>query len=273
MSQVETNASVWYQTSAGWNHILPPMRLVEEEIAFFQEALAQAKASPLRAVILGVTQELYRMPWPTGTELVAVDHMQPMIDRVWLGPPEDAFCAEWQQLPFPDESKDLAFCDGGLTLNEYPSAVQGIATELKRVLMPGGIAAFRLYAPPIVRENPKAVLEDLLEGRISNLSELKMRMWTALGGGPEEGTRIAEVYEAIDQAIPDREALAARIGWPLEHLNAINAYRDSPDIYRFPSAAQVTAIFEEAGFDTLWVRMPTFALGERCPTLAFKKTL
>jgi hypothetical protein len=134
------------------------------------------------------------------------------------------------------------------------------------------MCVFRLYVHPAEDVTAQQVLDDLSAGKIANLSVLKLRLWTALDGH-RQGVKLADVWDAVHRHAPDAACLARRIGWPVEHLAALDTYRNCPDRYFFPSVAQVRHAFctSPGGFECLDVHVPSYSLGEQCPTLVFRR--
>lgn len=261
-----------------WAQLGPPLRPPPEDVCFYAKTLqrwTQDLNSPVppRALILGVTVEICHLPWPSGTRLLALDHTGGMIHSVWPGPQGTAICGDWKAIPLVSNSYDIAFCDGGISVLAYPHETRRMIESLERVLAPQGICAFRLYTPPAKQESPDAVLADLVGGRIANLNLLKLRLGMAMQKDAREGIQLQSIWNAISSAAPDFETLASRIGWKLEHLMAINTYRCSPVRYYFPTEAQVLQLFEErkGAFKIEETHRPKYALGERCPTVVFRR--
>jgi hypothetical protein len=224
-------------------------------------------------LLLGVTPDLYRLPWPEGTDFMAIDRSQPMIDIVWPGPKEAALCADWLSMALPDNSRDIAFCDGGLHLLSYPQEQQQLVHILRSLLSDKGLCIFRLFVPPQQRESPDAVLQDLLEGRISNLNILKLRLAMSLQNSAERGVELKKIWWALHEIAHDLESLAEKIGWPVEHMLAINIYRDSTARYSFVTVDQVYDLFcgNSGGFTLRSLQVPSYELGERCPTIVLQR--
>ncbi len=205
--------------------------------------------------------------------LLAVDRTQAMIDLVWPGPREAVQCADWLALALPDGSRDVVLCDGGLHLLAYPEEQHRLVRLLGGVLSDQGLCILRLYVPPPQPESPDAVLTDLVEGKISNLNVLKLRLWMSLLDSAAEGVELGTVWRAIHKVAPDLEALAARIGWPPEHMLAIDTYRGSKARYYFLPVGQVLDMFCNCpgGFDLHSIRVPSYELGEQCPTIVLQR--
>ncbi len=263
----------WREIARRWEQVGPPLRPCAEDLAVYTAAIngwSRDHGSP-RALILGVTPELYRLSWPQGTELSAIDHTQAMIEALWPGPRSAVTCADWTAMPFQPASRDIVLCDGGLHLLSYPYGQRQLVRELQGVLAPNGMCIFRLYVPPEQCESPEIVLQELLTGQVSNLNILKLRLAMALQEDAAQGVRLSRVWDAVHCVAPDWDDLAARLGWPREHLAAIDTYRDCPTRYHFASVAQVRQLFCEdpGGFELESMHAPAYEPGERRPTLVF----
>jgi SAM-dependent methyltransferase len=226
----------------------------------------------MRALILGVTQELFHLLDGARTDLLAIDHTQGMIDQVWPGPRSRVVRADWTALPIAPRCRDLALCDGGLQQLSYPHGQSAVVRSLHRVLAPGGLCIVRLFVPPSRRESVEQVFDDLLENRVSSLNLLKLRLWMAMQQDAQTGVRLADIWTAVHDIAPDFPAFSRKLGWNLEHLLAIDAYRDCPKRYYLIDLEQAVALFCDApgGFAVESVREPTYPCGEQCPTLILR---
>ncbi len=265
----------WTELARLWEQTGPPLRPAAKDVSFLLNEInswSRENGSP-RALILGVTPELYRMAWPSGTNVLAVDHTRGMIDVVWPGPRGAVVCAEWTDLPLQTGSRDITLCDGGVHLLNYPGDHDKLVRSVYRVLASGGLSFFRLFVPPKEREESDTVLKDLLEGRISNLNLLKLRLGMALQEDVAEGVQMGHVWDAIHNVSPDLNRLASQIGWPIEHLLVINTYRNSKMRYHFLGIDEVRHLFCESpgGFEFEKLYVPEYALGERCPTIVLRR--
>ena len=268
-------AGHWANVARQWKQVGPPLRPSSQDLAFcvkWIERWASARGAP-RVLILGVTPELYRLPWPAGTDILAVDHTPAMIKALWPGPPKCALSAEWTAMPLPPASRDLVLCDGGAHLLAHPEGHRAWVRELRRVLSPGGLCLLRLFVPPRRRETPAAVLQDLLDGRIANLNLLKLRLAMALCEDAARAVELRLVWDTLHAVAPDLRRLAVRIGWPADHLSAINTYRDCRDRYSFLTVAEVRRLFcgRPGGFAFEGMDVPTYELGDRCPTVVLRR--
>jgi len=268
-------ADHWPEIAEHWRHIGPPLRPVAQDIRFCLDAVQDwiRRRGVPRVLLLGVTPELYRLPWPKGTDFLAIDRSQAMIDTAWPGPKDAVQCTDWLTVALPDASRDLAFCDGGLHLLPYPEQQQRLAGLLSDVLSDQGLCILRLYVPPPQREPPQAVLDDLLEGSIPNLNFLKPRLAMSLMDDAAQGVELGEVWQALHNVAPDLTALASKIGWPPESMLAIQAYRGSRVRYYFVTVDQVRDMFcrSPGGFEVRRLCVPSYESGEQYPTIVLQR--
>ena len=267
----------WQEASRQWQHLGPPLRPSPQDIEFFEDEVQEwvhHYGTP-RVLLLGVTPELYSLPWLEGTSFLAVDHSQAMIDAVWPGPKEAALCTDWLSLQLPESSRDIVLCDGGLHLLTYPWEQQELVRVLQAILSDQGLCILRLFVPPPQQESPDAVLNDLLEGRIPNLNILKLRLGMSLLESAAEGVVLGRIWQLIHEVAPDLERLALRIGWSVEHMLVINTFRDSADRFHFVTVNQVTDLFcnNPGGFEVHRLRVPSYELGERFPTIVLRRCM
>jgi SAM-dependent methyltransferase len=261
----------WAEISQRWAQVGPPLRPSNDDIAVFKRVICDWTAP--RALIFGVTPELYCLPWPAQTDLRAVDNTRRMIDNIWPGERDRVVCGDWRSLPFQSGSRDIVLCDGGFHLVSYPQGQMRFVESVRNVLSPGGICAIRLFVPPRAPEEVPIVLEDLLAGKIDHLNFLKLRLGMAMQPDPAVGVRLGDVWSKVDGlgAWPE---LAVRTGWPLEHLRSLDSYRDSDSRYCFVTPSQVEGIFTRVvgGFVLQSLVYPSYEMGDRCPIIVFRRT-
>jgi hypothetical protein len=265
----------WPKLAAYWPHVVPPLRPASQDLGFYWNAAQEwirLHGVP-RVLLLGVTPVLYSLPWPRGTDFLAVDRTQSMIDLLWSGPREAVQCNDWRSLALPDGSRDIVLCDGGLHLLTYPEEQQKLVLLLKHLLSENGLCLFRLFVPPTQRESPEAVLADLFNGKISNLSILKLRMGMALRNHAEQGVALGDIFQKIQDAVPDLESLAIKIGWPVEHMLAIKGYQGVAFRYHYVTVQEASDMFcvKPGGFQIERLETPTYDLGQYCPTIIMKR--
>ncbi len=269
----------WPRVARLWEQLGSPLRPVDADLAAVRYALkdwcaTHPEATP-RGVILGVTPELCRLPWPDPAQVVAVDRTLEMIAHVWPGDPAQVICADWRSLPLAAASADFAACDGGLHLLDFPSGQLALFTELARAVAPGGLVVLRLFTPPAKPETVERLLETLFAGGIRDVNCLKLRLGMALQASPESGVALQDVWRTLHSAAGDWSDLAARLGWDIDQLLAIDAYRDSPARYHFVSEAMVVDLScsrTDGAFEPVDRHVPTYAMGDQCPTLVLRRT-
>lgn len=268
-----TNIEHWADIAKVWRELLgSPLRPHAEDIALFTKAInlwANRYARPPRALILGVTPEIYHLPWPRESTLLAVDHTQGMIDALWPGTPQQVICANWTDLPLKDNSYDIVLSDGGLSSLSYALIQQKLIPNLHRVLAGDGICVFRLYVPPEEQESPKDVFKDLFSAKIPDLNVFKLRLWMALQKDTAQGIELARVWEVLHQAVPDFSRLAEQLGWPLDHVLYLNTYRNRKQRFYFFSLNEIRHLFchDPGGFSCKDISAPNYTFGENCPTV------
>ncbi len=268
-------AGQWPRVARDWWQLGSPLRPAAEDVALFGRALGEWRAAhpgaAPRALVLGVTPELYALPWPEPARVLAVDRTPEMIAHIWPGPASQVVRADWRELPLADASVDVALCDGGLHLLDHPEGQSRLARALARVVAPGGLFVVRLFVPPAAPESEAEVLEALFAGRIPDLNCLKLRLGMALQQTPAGGVALNAVWQALRRAGGEWPALAQRLGWPLPRLAVIDAYRDSPARYHFVTAEEATALFAAHGFARQWIAGGSYPMASQCPTLAFRR--
>jgi SAM-dependent methyltransferase len=271
-------ADPWLRNAGQWRRIGPPLRPVAEDLRVVEDTAAAWRAahpgSRLRVLILGVTPELCTLAWPAGTALLAVDRSPDMIRHVWpevgLPPQASVLVADWRDLPLPDGAFDLVAGDGCSTLLPFPHAHRVFGAEIRRVLAPGGRLIMRAFVQPAEREAPASVGAALWSGRIGSFHAFKWRLAMSLQPSTERGIRLSEIWDAWRAICPDPAALAERLGWPLETITTIDAYRGAPAVYDFPTLEELRAVAGETLVEVA-CHTPTYELGERCPTLVWER--
>ena len=264
-------ASPWEKHAAQWNHIGPPLRPCPQDLQFVQTEVndvARAR-NRVEALLLGVTVELTGISWPANCSLTAVDSSRSMLIQRWRAPAgikSTALQGLWQQLPVPRKSLDLVLADGSLSAMPNVRGLTGVLRELAAVLSPGGRIVTRLFIRQETEPTPGEVIDAMGRGEYGNFHVFKFRLLMALHNSPTEGVLLNTVYQTVCDAIPDRAAVARELGWPLESINTIDAYRNVSGRYYFPCLAQFRELMcgDLRELDCL---MPTYEMGERCPTL------
>jgi SAM-dependent methyltransferase len=274
--------NLWNAHSRQWRLIGSPLRPGPQDIARYGRVLAdwqggRVASDAARApgvLLLGVTPEIASLPWSRGASLVAADHSYPMIDRLWREQTfseisAGAVCADWKRLPLADASRDIAIGDGCFSAVDFPGSYRALIASLNRVLRPDGLFAIRLFLRPDRPEAVEAVFALLEAGRIGNFHVFKWRLAQALHGNLANGVELDAIWRTWRAFVPAPEALAEKLGWPMEVLATIDAYRGSAVRYTFPTLDEMRASLA-AAFTETGCFFPDYELGERCPILALR---
>jgi SAM-dependent methyltransferase len=267
----------WSRMGSSWRLVGPPLRPSAEDVAGFNVAISRwvlaHENQRLRALILGVTPELYALEWPAGTALQALDSSQSMIDAVWPGPPEAALVGSWTSMPLAAASCDMVVCDGGFGMLPYPQGQMALLDEVARVLAPGGVLAVRLFTPGGRTGSLEQVLADLDAHRIASLDVLKFRLWGALHQDAATGVRPRDVVAHILAACGSFEQLAEAQKWSLDHIRTMAFHRNSDAVYYLTDAAEVVrmATQHSGAFTLLDIVEPRHDLGACCPVVVLKR--
>lgn len=263
---------VWGRHARQWTRVGPPLRPSDQDIAFYTRAIEEAGAAP-RVLVLGVTPELARLPWPEQTALTAIDRAPAMIREVWPGYPtagEGALCADWTTMSLPRGARDLVIsdgCFGVLPFAQYPLLLR----SLEKACTPDYRLVFRLFVRPEAAESPRTVLDDALAGRIESFHAFKLRYLMAHQESTARGVSVAEVWTSWSREGLTPEDVEAAVGWPADQVRTIDVYRDQELVYTFPSPAELDHVLVEAGLAQVRKQVPTYPLGERCPSFVYQR--
>jgi SAM-dependent methyltransferase len=268
----------WNRHAAQWAKIGSPLRPAAEDCALYRSALAQAFPEPqggaARVLVLGVTPELASLPFGPAVELVACDHAMGMARHLWplrkfSGAHAAVLNADWLAMPLAEHRFGVALGDGSLSQLEYPREYRRVVAELQRVLRPGGALVLRLYCRPDPPESADAVFDDLRAGRVAGFHAFKLRLLIAMHGrGP--GATLADIWKRWTAEFPDAGVAAKLSGWPREILDTMDAYRDAPARYSFPTLDEVRGALAPE-FEFVHAAYPQYELGERCPVVSFRR--
>lgn len=267
----------WLPHAAGFReHIGSPLRPHENDLRLFSEIISrwqQAVITPPNALILGVTPELYSLPWSEQTEVYAIDQSAAMIRDVWPGPVNQATHANWLEMPFTAHSMGFVICDGGLHLLRYPEQQSELAARINHILAPGGLCCFRLFVPPARPETPSAVLTDLQAGLTENMNCLKLKLGMAIQPDAITGVRLGDIWSLLHHHVPDPAFIISQPGWTAANYNTVAAYENSDTSYHFASVSEVISLFESASHGRLQLESivtPKYTMGDQCPIVTFR---
>lgn len=267
----------WSRMARLWHLVRPPLRPSPLDGAEYQRAildLATANERITCALVLGTTPELFALDWPKNASVIAIDGSREMIDHVWPGSRHMAVRGAWTDLPIGSETVDMAVCDGGFGMMSFPHHQARFLGEVGRVLRVGGLFVMRLFAPQGRADTVDGVFARLAANKIPNLDSLKLELWGALHGTPEEGVMPRRVAEAILARHGMLEALAVQRGWPRDHVDTLAFHLRSEARYWLTDADEVVRMASRAGPPLDLVRRvaPDYPLGDCCPILTFRRT-
>ncbi len=267
--------SHWNAHARRWNAIGPPLRPTAADIQHVQQSVARwlpAGVPRGRALLLGVTPELAQIAWQPPLRLLAVDQSPGMAEGVWPGDTalRQVQIADWLSLSGLDAEFGLALGDGVFTLLQYPAGYRALATVLARAVAPQGLLCLRLFCRPAARESVPAVFDALFTGQLGNFHVFKWRLAMALQDEATHSVRLADVWQAFHERVPNPETLAAHTGFPAPEIATIDGYRGVQERYSYCSEQEVVAVLEPA-FELLEIWYPSYELGERCPHLSFRR--
>ncbi|MFP6835705.1 MAG: class I SAM-dependent methyltransferase [Pseudomonadales bacterium] len=270
------NLAHWPRIAKTWRLVGPPLRPSQHDLEFFNRAVErrnpQRVVEPVRALILGVTPELFGLRWPQGTKVCALDGSAQMIAAVWPGPAGSAVVGSWTAAPIADASQDVIVCDGGFGLLSYPQGQHSLLSEIRRLLVPGGVFIVRLFAPAGLTGSVSDIAHDLEGGLIRTLDVLKLRLWGALHRDRASGVRPRDVVAKIDEISGGVEQLVSSHGWPAEHVASLELHRNSDAVYHLTDAAELIAMAEALpGFERQSVDSADDSMGVCCPVVSLRR--
>jgi hypothetical protein len=195
-----------------------------------------------------------------------------MIRHIWTSPTNTwsaPICADWCKLPFPTATASAVIGDGCFTLLPFPDTYQQLLQSVQLALVPGGIFAMRFFVAPETAESCDNVFNDLFAHKIGNFHIFKWRLAMALQDRTNCSIPVHQIWSTWHDAVDDAAALSKSLGWPLAEINTIQAYRDAPACYSFPPLSVLRQLLAQY-FAELSIHLPSYELGERCPTLLMR---
>ena len=267
--------SYWHGMASSYAALGSPLRPVREEIQFMEEAVAGWAAwhsrTP-RAVLIGVTPDIAQMAWPAETTLTAVDSSLTMASALW--PPNGParrrlICGDWRSLPLRRGSADIVIGDGSINCLRYPDGFRLLAAEVSGVLGDDGLLVLRCYIQPEQQEQSDQVMAELFTERMPSFHHFKLRLLMALQPSADKGIAVSDACEFWAGRAIDEARLARRTGWEKAAIEMIRLYRGTDTVHTFPTRTELGMAFDEF-FDEVSVFVPSYYLGERCPTILFR---
>jgi SAM-dependent methyltransferase len=265
----------WDRVSVYWKFQEEPLSPSSEDLRIIDravEAWFERSKRPARVLILGVTPQFFRIKWPKGTKIIAIDHSEAMIERVWPGKKKDAILGDWRSMTLADHSIDIALCDGGFIFLDYPAGQRSVVDQLARVIAIDGVFVGRFYLPPKRKEKTNKVLADFRSGNIKNVANLKVRLWMSLRRTSKDGVVLQDIWNMLKYYCPDFERIAKKLEWKIETLATLRQYRNNKERFYFPRLYQVERLFVAARvFRVLSRVQPPYHMGEQYPTIIIQR--
>lgn len=227
----------------------------------------------LTALMWGVTPEIADMTWPTGTELLALDRSEEMIQFVWPGDVEGqrkAVCRDWLDPLLTAGGFDVVIGDGVFTLLRFPRDYASLVEQAHRALRPDGVVITRLFTRPETAETTNEVVDDLLAGRIGSFHVFKFRLAMSTQAGATTGVRMGDVYDAWCETGIDPDDLQALTGWSRGSISTIDQFRDKDGRLFFPTLAEFETVLDKR-FRRTGFQLPGYEMGDRCPLVRYRK--
>jgi SAM-dependent methyltransferase len=266
--------SYWNSFADSFRALGQPLRPSREDIRSMEDAASAWTAGHpgrrLEALLLGVTPEIAAMRWPELVSLMAVDSSPAMLKAVWPGNvPEKkwAVCGDWHALPRRELSCDFVVGDGSINCLRYPDGYRALIAGVHRTLRDDGVFVLRCYLRPELQESPEQVVARI--GEFPTFHHFKFCLLMAMQPDVREGVAVDRVHRFWAGLKLEEETLAVRDGWGPLDTRTIEFYRGTNTVHTFPTLEELRAVLLEC-FEEVSQMMPTYPLGERCPTLVLK---
>lgn len=254
--------------------IRPPMVPTHEDISLMQKACAESLPvnHKTRVLVLGVTPAIVMAHWLEGCDIKAADYDKDMIDALWpadAGDHVEAICADWTELPFPDDHFDLVVGDGSFcalpSLDAYPAVLAEIL-RVKRRSAPINARFFMRPAEPLTFQDIVDVDGTLL---LPNHDPTELRLLTAMAAcDPDGAANYQQIAPKIQQQWGDLDRYIAA-AWPDEQDAA--KFRHITELTQrlnFPTLRQIVDQFAPFNLSATLFE-PSYRLGAFCPTIRF----
>lgn len=264
----------WGVSNEIWRTIRPPLVPCEADIdLLFQACGPDLLARPnARVLVLGVTPALICAPWPTGFEFCAVDFDPKMISVLWAdGLPARArvTCADWKEMPFPDDHFDLVVGDCSFCALPSLEDYYAVLREVSRVKRPNAPIICRFFIRPDI-DLSLGNLPDLLKGPpFPNFSSPEVRLLISISARGEDAvTKFDEIPKLVEDVWGDFDAYLAALGQLDAEAERARATFSLPHRINYPSLQQISDQF--SAFDlSQQVHFPDYPSGLFCPTIRF----
>jgi len=218
-------------------------------------------------VLLGVTPAYADL----GDRILAFDASSGMIAQLWTGDDtqRQAKVADWTALPVADGIASQVLGDGSLNSVPDRKVLQAVLREVRRVLVPGGTAAIRVFTRPEPEETPDQVLKAAFDGRMESLNTLRWRLASAFATGPVHEVAVADILAAAEP-LGDLSIFAQTRGMDPAEAEHFEGYRGSSARYVFPDRRALEQDAEQAGLTCIWHETEGYPGARDCPFAVFQ---
>jgi SAM-dependent methyltransferase len=265
----------WEARSRNWR-VAPPISPLPDDIRFYEANAAHfaGEAAPPRALLLGVTPAIASMRWPAGTQLVALDWAEGMLQGVL---PHDhvpthaqSLRGDWREMPLADESIDFVVGDGCYSTFQSLEGPAQLNREVARVMRRGGRFCLRCHRRAD-RVTPLAELfDEFFTGAIRDLDMFRWQLAMSVHGDSPDGVCLGDVWRVWNERVPDPRSLQARLGWSESALANMQGWKDSRSRYLFPTLSGLEALARET-FELDDCDIPEYEWGENFPRLTMMR--
>jgi SAM-dependent methyltransferase len=259
-----------------WDLYGSPLRPCPQDIEFLTQYVMRWRkthqAQSVKSILLGVTPEIAQAFSREHDELIAIDLSQKMIANTWPGNTENRKAIEgsWFDLPVQDNSVDIIFGDGILSIIDFPSSTIKLIKETRRVLKKDGALLLRCFCRPDKKESITEILSDLHANKIGSFHAFKWRIMMAFyAENPAHGIAVHKSWEWFQQEFSDERAFSINTGWPTQVIDTMRVYQNNPSIYTYPSIDEISAKIRPY-FECVNVEYGDYELADRCPTITLK---
>jgi SAM-dependent methyltransferase len=256
-----------------WDSIYNDRPLQEPQSTRFAEISAGIKRQIAgidgRLLLLSTNPTLSSL----GSNVTAVDRNPSVVRHRWPGNTADrrAIVADWLRLPFADGSFSASVGDGSINVLEFRD-VSLFYQNIGRVMLHGGKFVCRVYLTPDIGETIPEVAIAPWQGKIRSFVYFKFRLGMAIAATrAHPNVPVQSIYETFVANFPDRDRLAAAIGQDRSEIDKIDQYKNSSEVYNFPTRQQVLSTIPSIFANAHFVQVGTYELAERCPLLVMER--
>lgn len=257
-------ADDWEKLAKVYARMGAPMRPSPEDAGRINAIIAGHDADVL---LLGVTPEYSVI----GKTLTAVDNSASMIAKTWPGDDERrrVLFGDWLNLPFDDGAFTAAVGDGVLTA--VAEGLPALFAELRRVIAPGGLCAFRAFCAPEAPETFADIAADYFARPDPNPSSLRMRIAMTLAAeAPDYVFPVAKMLAKFNEMFPDRIRLAEETGWSADAIASADVLEDAKYSVGYSPRSYLRELAGRHFDHVEIIENEDYPMAERCPIMVLR---